>query len=497
MKKEEISRVINGIDEKYINEASLFAINGGDAPSVGKSEGKKRFSLRWGAAAACLVLAVLVGSGAVAVAAEAKEYNDATEFFTDNGLSTEGLSRSEIKAVYRDIIGNRFKDKNTAEVILKNVPGWEIEQDVPTPEELAEIWNNNSTVINNVKKSGISYLVNYQDVQDPELGFDVLGKSILECYDDGIKIWTADFSDLFIDGQEYCMDGTTVWGENYTWASWQTKSIWVARLDGSGKTVWQKSFDHGFQYEYISSVLSNGDGTWTVISMGDFHMLCCACLDSDGNEISVKMTDVGGYHVRNSARFGGGCLIQMSDGLNEIIYKTDSSGNISDTFSYSADDCYYYITDMEEYEGHIYLSAYAVPKQTNEGGRHEINDILSYLFSDDSFKNFVGENGEWCGTSEELTRLVKDNYTAVLLMCDPDSGDPKTFYSVKGSLGGKLEVTDKGLEWDVEGIVSTYFSPFTSSFTVGGTCEVFRYVFDAEGRLTGQFDTGETVPYRR
>lgn len=480
--------MIDGIDEKYINEASLFAVNGGDNPAAGKSALKKPFSLRWGAAAACLVLAVLVGSGAFAVAVEAKEYNDATDFFTFNGLSTEGLSRSEIKAVYRDIIGNRFKDKNTAEVIFKNVPGWEIEQDVPTPEELADIWDN-MRGINTLKKNGISYRVDSTWVPDPELGFDVLGESILECYDGGEKIWTAEFPDLYLSGQNYCVNGTTVWGSNYTWASYQCKSIWVARLDGGGKTVWQKSFDHGFEYEYVYSVLSNGDGTWTVISMGNFHMLCCARLDSDGNEISVKMTDVGGYHVRNSARFGDGCLIQMSDGYNEIIYKTDRSGNIVNTFSYHADDCDYYITDMEEFEGHVYLSAYAVPKQTNEGGRHEINNILEYIFSK--------ENYGWNIGSEDLTPIVKDNYTAVLLMCDSESGDPKTFYSVKGSLGGRLDVSENGLEWNVEGIVSTFFSPATSSFTIGGTSEVFRYTFDAEGHLTGQVDTGETVPYRR
>ncbi len=29
---------------------------------------------------------------------------------------------------------------------------------------------------------------------------------------------------------------------------------------------------------------------------------------------------------------------------------------------------------------------------------------------------------------------------AVLLLCDPEGGAPETFYSVQGSLGGKLRV---------------------------------------------------------
>lgn len=46
-------------------------------------------------------------------------------------------------------------------------------------------------------------------------------------------------------------------------------------------------------------------------------------------------------------------------------------------------------------------------------------------------------------------------------------------------------------------MVDTFYSPFTNSFTIGGTCEVFRYAFDTAGNLLRQEDTGETVPYRR
>ena len=98
----------------------------------------------------------------------------------------------------------------------------------------------------------------------------------------------------------------------------------------------------------------------------------------------------------------------------------------------------------------------------------------------------------------ELTPVVRDNYTAVLLVCDPAGGIPKTFYSVNGSLGGKLSVNDAGfLEWDAGSIVSAFYSPATSAFTIGGTCKIFRCTFDAEGLLIGQTDTGETEAYRR
>lgn len=100
--------------------------------------------------------------------------------------------------------------------------------------------------------------------------------------------------------------------------------------------------------------------------------------------------------------------------------------------------------------------------------------------------------------SEELTPIVRNNYTAIILKCDTESGAPKTFYSVKGSLGGKMVINKQGeLEWNVERIVRTYFSPYTSSFTIGGTSSVVKYTFKKSGEFIGQTDTGDTVPFRR
>ena len=70
----------------------------GQAPRRKRAPGRPW--LRW-AAAACLVLAV--GLAGVAYAAEAREYGAAVQFFDENGLSMEGLSREDVKAVYRDI----------------------------------------------------------------------------------------------------------------------------------------------------------------------------------------------------------------------------------------------------------------------------------------------------------------------------------------------------------------------------------------------------------
>ena len=147
-------------------------------------------------------------------------------------------------------------------------------------------------------------------------------------------------------------------------------------------------------------------------------------------------------------------------------------------------------THILEFNGNIYLSAYAVPRTDDRGASsgYELEEVVRYLF----------DNNIWEISSEELTPMVRDKYTALLLVCDPKTGKPNEFYSVKGSLGGELSVSDTGnLLWDVESITSTFFSPATSSFTIGGTSYVFRYAFDTSGLLISQEKTDEVVNFRR
>ena len=170
------------------------------------------------------------------------------------------------------------------------------------------------------------------------------------------------------------------------------------------------------------------------------------------------------------------------------IVKVDREGNITDDYSYSGEDERYYITDMIEFDGQIYLSAYSVPKQEDEGGRDEIAGILSYLF----------DNNIWEISSEELTPMVRDNYTAILLRCDPSGGQPREFYAVEGSLGGPFAISQDGkLLWDVESFVSAEFSPMTSAFTIAGNCQVFAYTFDVTGSLVNQEKADRITQYWR
>ena len=493
MNKEKISQIIGQIDARYIDEAALSGAEGGEnrlgAPSVLPKRAEKGANrTRRIAAAACLALVLALGSATYAYAAEAEAYRTAVEFFEENGLPTEGLSRTEIKAVYRDIATRRFVYSKTPEVIRQVVPGWEIRQEGSTPEELAALWERKDR-----EEPGegveLTYRRDYRYRHTERQG-EVLEACILECLRDGESLWTAEFTHFYLDGYAQVSGGLAVWGWNETRSSGERTYAWLAYVDEGGNILWEQPLTHGFQMEYIASVLQNEDGTWAVISRGDLNFLCLSAYDGEGRELRFRQTEVGNLGVWNAARLGDGYIVQLGSwntGDYAHLYRLDREGNVIDDYAYEGEDCVYHLVDMAEFGGQVYLSAYAVPPQHDEGGRDEIGNILDYVIS----------HG-WKVSEEELTPIVRENYTAVLLLCDPEGGVPQTFYSVSGSLGGRLKVRETdALEWDVESVASAYFSPATSAFSIGGSCRVYRYVFDASGVLTGQTDTGETAPYYR
>lgn len=498
MKKEKISDVIGMIDEKYTDEATSFAADtiekGRSYAAVSKIRARR---VRWGILAACLALIFVTSSAAVAFAAEAKEYSNAVAFFEENGLSTGGLTRAEIKDVYRDITTQKFTYVKTVDVIKRSVLGYEILQSEPTPEELASLWNKNAKDVV-IKEKGYDYraksVYKYNEINGQKV-YDGFDKSILECYHDGNLVWQAEIGDFYISDAVHTSAGTAVWGQSYFTSSYTSLNAWIARVGEDGNVIWKNMIDHDFGSEMIASVIDNGDGTWAVVSRGDGTSLCLSQFDTDGNELSSKTIDVGNFGVGCAVKLGDGYLVQLGNVLGNVrhterLIKLDRDGNVLDSFTYGEDDVDYYITDMAEFGGKIYLSSYAVPTQADGGGRHEIANILSYIgktHKDDLFGV----------TDEELTPIVRDNYTAVLLVCDTESGEPTTFYSVTSSLGAELQAADGRLEWNVQTIVNAFFSPVTSSFTIGGACKVFKYTFDLSGVLIEQKDTGETVSYRR
>ena len=91
MNREKITEIVGQIDEKHIDEATAFAAN------AGRSAAPKARRFRWGMAAACLLLILVLGSATYAYAAEAKEYRAAVVFHRRKVLNGDAeLLREDI-----------------------------------------------------------------------------------------------------------------------------------------------------------------------------------------------------------------------------------------------------------------------------------------------------------------------------------------------------------------------------------------------------------------
>ena len=144
---------------------------------------------------------------------------------------------------------------------------------------------------------------------------------------------------------------------------------------------------------------------------------------------------------------------------------------------------------MIEFNDKLYLSGFMVPvyNTSYSSNRQDMHKILDILHKMDYEKI----------TSDYVLDLFKENYTSVLFVCNNNDGDLNLFYKVDFSQGAKLSIENDKLIWEVESFNSMIYSPFTSSFTFGGTLKVYEYIYDEEGRILDVYLTDELREYRR
>ncbi len=486
MKSEILYSIISNIDSDIIDEATNY-----------KSSKNSNVFLRrkWIAIAACLVLLVSTVSG-ITIYAEAKEYNAAISFFDEFSLTTEGLSRGEIKNIYRDITTNSFMYEKTAEVIQKSISGYEIFQESPTPEDLENLWNyrnsDKSFFSRRPNIDGVFFQFDYVEKYDNTQNVHVHDKIILTKLIDGKTAWKVELSNMVHEGYLEGEDFIIVFGSTAVGLTTNSQFGRIAMISQNGKLLWEKTTTNGFKSEYIASVVYS-ENSLAVFSRGDLKYLCLSKFDMDGNISEFTKTEVGNYGIKTATKLGDGFLVQLfHSNTGDLLIKLAAGGTVEDSFSYISDDDLYFITDMIEYNGNIYLSAYSVPKlnldESSAGGREEIAHVLNEIFSRQTIDI----------PNVELTELMRKNFTAALLVCNPTSGITQTFYTVKGSYGVKLSISEDGnLLWDVASITDTFFSPATSSFTIGGMSYIYKYSFDSFGKIINQEKTGEIVQFRK
>ena len=386
---------------------------------------------------------------------------------------------------HRMITTRAFEGVTQSSMSTDKISVTRISQAAPTPEQAESLWsytkyNGQYLVTDNGAISGSYYSQRYE-YQDN--GADV---NYLEKFEDGSLAWSTRIDTYNINGFTPIEGGVLVYGKDYSAKG--ADAVYLSRLRGrDGEILWTTRIPVIYTRAFfIADVLENPDGTIAVIGRWDFKYLCLIQYSSDGKELRRTSTDIGGYGVSHAVHLGDGYLVMLFDNMKNQYAKLmtlDAKGEVTGGFSYESSDTDYHITDMIEFNGKIYLSAYSLPKNEQN--------------SNDELRGLRGEI-PWDITSEQLTPMIRDQYTAILLVCSPDDGKLQKMYAIEGSVGGALTRGSAGnLEWDVESIDTTKFSPTTSAYSVYGVCRVFRYTFNKKGKLVSQHDTGEAASFSR
>lgn len=465
--------------------------------------------------AAAAVLVAGVGAGIFAIRAEAKEYQAAVQFFQDNDLPTEGLTRGEMKEIYRDITTDSFTAEKTGELLK----GYMIEQKAETPEELKKVWKYRVRLRESAEKgteTPKSYRLSEQFKTDPELGFEIFDCSILEIYEWGELAHTTVFSDFWANGFTEISDGVIVRGNTYTWDSEQESPAWMMKADADGNIRWTRMLDHHYHTERIYAVLEDADGNLAVFSVGDSRMLTISRFSPEGEGLSVTNSSLGSgtYWVSNAAICEDGYRAVIGSFTNSEyarMIRVDHEGGIWGDMNYDAGDMNCVICDTISFSDKVYISAYLVPKNAGapfDTGHYEVQPILQKVWDGeisavDIADHIALDNGdmtqeEFDSIKDELTPYLHEYYRGILIVCDPEKGEPQSFYEVPGVLGGSLSINAYGqMEWNTESFSWAMTTLILNSSSIRGECSVYRYTFDTDGTLICGEQTDKIVDYVR
>ncbi len=475
---EELEKLLGGVEEKKLGrERNRSIMERLDRKTGLETSGraKKQVGLTrkaWFAIAACAVLVVGMAFGGYALAAEAKEYNAALAYCEANGISTEGLSRAEIKAVYRSIRSESGAyDSDTVVTVTHsgengNVGGWEILTD----------GDPRTADFNSVIRAEIQRDIARQEYR---CGISKDGSGVISKEKDGEKIWEYKTSEVSACCTAVSVTGgTAVFAQRTIESDEGTVSLpAVFKLNVNGELLWMTKWADdqadSDMIEYDSETLvPEPDGGVTVFSVKRDYArrefaVCVTRLDAEGNIVFDVENPVGNYTVFGAYKIGDGYIARI--GLPPVpaegftvqefcVMRFTGDGHIADAYRFSEDGMEIQVSDMVLFEGKLYVSAV-------------VTDV-----------GMFNERSE----SEELI-------TAMLFVCDPDTGALKEFYQVKNAEGSKLEWSGNELMWRVNRITSLFFTEGEGLLTLNGTAAVWSYRFDTGCELIGCTETGESV----
>ena len=478
----------------------------------------------------CLTFAIAIGGISVyAIAAEAKEYREALNFFEENNLSTEGLTRKDIKMVYKDITMKTYSYEKTLEILNRiSVELYSTELDKMDKEKLDEIWNSRG-----YREYGISYYLglHYNSCNYLQGKGDYRYK-IVNTYDDSgnryivkykvngnieNEIWRYNITDIFRTNLEYItetVNGLMVFGEKEIQTEYtEYNAAAVFMLDNEGKLKWEYLYPH---YDPIRlnhesfTALDYNNGEITLFGSGsrcsngnDNYYRFIIKLDTDGdvlmnNEYDCDCRTTVSLVLKMDDRY---LIKQNISNIKELTTKTElvlisETGEYINKIDYSTDGISYKIEDMIVYNGNVYISASA-PKISEESFKTQLESLWNEMLN--CHKDYYDKNGTYEGfktpdeISERAKKLFITRYDAVLLVCNSELNISKA-YSASDAESGLLSVSGTGkLKWGVirTDTVVIPSTAYTSTLKYADiACTIFAYIFDKTGTFEESVEIG-------
>ena len=300
----------------------------------------------------------------------------------------------------------------------------------------------------------------------------------------------------------------------------------IAKIGENGEIVFKAYFERlkseadyegSYYYDYIEygSVLLETPEGYALLENGrhNYRAFILTRFSDNGELLSYESPALGEYGdlwMRYAAPSGDGAIallsadqaVHKSYTYDPVIYnviRIGPDGSVTGLGTFTAPYTHFCISGIAERDGKLLVSGY---RWDNDGeypdgyvGSHgEIIGVVSELFAD--MDRWTGDDGIVV-PSDYLTPRVRALYEAKLLQREPD-GTVSELCSVPGAIGSILSAgADGSLIWNVDSIISTFYSPATNSFTVGGACRVDRYRFASAGAGPSVEQTGAVTIFRR
>ena len=410
------------------------------------------------------------------LAIENREYKEAVIFFEENGLSTEGYSRSEIRKICKDISTNSFTYHLSFEAMCNAM---EIDRGDLSEEEIKSLWekkqkhendveselqNQGVLLSGDVSNDGVSFVFKV-DVANAGTMDEVY--TILEKYCDGKLEWTKKMEGISVAKVVHNRDLIIVAGT-------MPKKIGqkgIMCMSQSGDELWSSSVE-GYADIIIGdneiSVIGNSFGQEDTLYIAKFNLNGRALsfvsnsfdkLGFEHIEYNKNTYRVPGYSIKNALKVEDKYYLVLENNISSgksdttvsssmenlarremSIARVSSDGRFEVMYRLNESMKSHRITDIAFKDGELYLCGYYMPSINGPLNNGLLIDKTEEL---DNIEEKLLTSKEKI-TNEKLVELLCEEYTGFVMRCDMFLGEVKETKYINGARDSKFLLNFNG-----------------------------------------------------